>query len=229
MNQKTKKLVVSALMLALSFVLSLIKIYELPWDGSVTLFSMLPIILVGYMYGNTWGILTAFTYSLLQMLMGATASQAFAGLEGINVFYMALLDYVVAFTVLGLGGVFRSCIKNNTVSLLLGAALCVLLRYAAHFGSGAILWGGYAVWFFTDPTAFVKIAPELCQSIMSKYTGTGLACVYSAVYNATYMLPEFVITLIGAGAIMAVSPLRRIIAGRKQSPVAPAASGTQGE
>ena len=56
MNQKTKKLVVSALMLALSFVLSLIKIYELPWGGSVTLFSMLPIILVGYMYGNTWGI-----------------------------------------------------------------------------------------------------------------------------------------------------------------------------
>ena len=61
MNQKTKKLVVSALMLALSFVLSLIKIYELPWGGSVTLFSMLPIILVGYMYGNTWGILMAFT------------------------------------------------------------------------------------------------------------------------------------------------------------------------
>ena len=64
---------------------------------------------------------------------------------------------------------------------------------------------------------------------MSKYTGTGLACIYSVIYNATYMLPEFVITLIGAGAIMAVSPLRRIITGRKQSPAAPAASGTQGE
>ena len=57
----------------------------------------------------------------------------------------------------------------------------------------------------------------------------GLACVYSVIYNATYMLPEFVITLIGAGAIMAVAPLRRIITGRKQSPAAPAATDAQGE
>ncbi len=232
MNQKTKKLVVSAVMLALGTILSLIKFSDLPFGGSVTLFSMLPIIIIGYMYGTPWGLLTGFTYALLQMFLGfSTVSKSFMDNSVINAIVMTLLDYILAFTVLGLGGVFRKCVKNDTVALILGIILCVALRYIVHFASGAIFYGQYAEWFFADieDSAFASAAPELCRSIMSKYTGTGLACIYSVIYNATYMLPEFVITLIGAGAIMAVSPLRRIITGRKQSPAAPAASGTQGE
>lgn len=225
MNKNTKKLVVSAVMLALATVLSLLKIWDMPWGGSVTLFSMLPIIVVGYMYGTRWGLLTAFTYSLLQMLLGATTSQAFAGLEGWDVFFMAVLDYVVAFTVLGLGGVFRKCCKNGLVALLLGAALAVLLRFAAHWASGAILWGSYAEWFFTDPEAFTAVAPELCSSIMNSFSGTGLACIYSLVYNGCYMIPELIIHLAGCAVIYAVKPLRELIAGKapKKSEDAPAA------
>ena len=213
MNKNTKKLVVSAVMLALATVLSLIKI-EMPFGGSITPFSMLPIIVVGYMYGTGWGLLTAFTYSLLQMLLGVVFDpKTFLALEGWNFFFMVVLDYVVAFTVLGLGGVFRKCCKNGLVALLLGAALVILLRFAAHWASGAILWGSYAEWFFTD-SAFTAVAPELCSSIMNSYSGTGLACIYSLVYNSCYMIPELIIHLVGCAVIYAVKPLREFIAGK---------------
>ncbi len=211
MNKNTRKLVVSAVMLALATILSLIKLWEMPWGGSITLFSMLPIILIGFMYSPKWGVLTALTGALLQMLLGATMSQAFAGLDGISVLYMAILDYIVAFTVLGLGGIFKKVIKNQYVCLILGVIFTVLLRYAAHFASGAILWGGYAEWFFSDPEAFASVAPELCNGIMENFSGTGLACVYSAIYNGCYMLPELIITVIGAVAVYAAKPLRKLI------------------
>ena len=201
MKPNTKKLVVSAVMLSLATILSMLKLWEMPWGGSITLFSMLPIVIVGFMYGTKWGLLTALTGSLLQMLLGATMSQAFAGLEGINVVYMAVLDYMVAFTVLGLGGIFKNSVKNQYVALLLGAFVAVFLRYIAHFASGAILWGDYAEWFFSDPEAFCSFAPALSKSIMDNFSGNGLACIYSAIYNGCYMIPEIVITCIGAVAV----------------------------
>ena len=211
MNKKTKKLVVSAVMLALATILSMIKLWEMPWGGSITLFSMLPIIIVGFMYGTKWGVLTALTGALLQMLLGATMSQAFAGLDGMSVVYMAFLDYIVAFTVLGLGGIFKKCVKNSYLALILGVVVAVMLRYVAHFASGAILWGGYAEWFFSDPEAFMAVAPELCKSVLENFSGNGLACIYSLIYNGCYMIPELVITLIGAVAVYAAKPLCKLI------------------
>ncbi|MBR3751436.1 MAG: energy-coupled thiamine transporter ThiT [Clostridia bacterium] len=208
---KTKKLVVSAVMLALATILSMLKLWEMPWGGSITLFSMLPIIIVAFMYGTKWGLLTALSGALLQMILGATMSQAFAGLDGINVVYMAVLDYIVAFTVLGLGGIFKNVIKSRYAALILGAAVAVLLRYAAHFASGAILWGGYAEWFFSDPEAFVTVAPELCKAVLDNFSGNGLACMYSLIYNGCYMIPELIITVIGAVAVYATKPLRKLL------------------
>ena len=163
------------------------------------------------MYGTKWGITTALASSLLQMLLGATMSQAFAGLSGINVVYMAFLDYIIAFTVLGLGGLFKKAVKNQLAALILGVTVSVLLRYACHFGSGAILWGEYAEWFFTDPEVFASIAPTLSQSIVNSFSGTGLACIYSAIYNGCYMIPELILTIIGAVAFYAAKPLRKLI------------------
>ena len=211
MKPQTKKLVTSSIMLALATILSMLKLWEMPWGGSITLFSMLPIILVGFMYGTKWGITTALASSLLQMLLGATMSQAFAGLDGMNIVYMAFLDYIVAFTVLGLGGIFKKLVKNQLIALILGVTVCVLLRYAAHFGSGAILWGDYAEWFFSDPEAFVSFAPELSQNILNSFSGNGLACIYSAIYNGCYMIPELILTIIAAVAFYAAKPLRKLI------------------
>lgn len=215
MNQKTKRLVVSGVMLALATVLSMLKIWEMPWGGSVTLFSMLPMIVVAYMYGTRWGLLSAFAYSLLQMLLGATTSQAFAGLEGMSIVYMAVLDYIVAFTVLGLGGIFRNRIKNHYAAIILGITVAVLLRYAAHWASGAILWGGYAEWFFTDPEAFAGIASGFSDSVMQNLSGTSLAMTYSVIYNGCYMIPELIITILGGVAIWTVKPLRAIMLGKR--------------
>ena len=67
---KAKKLVFSAVCLALAFILSYLQPYKLPWGGSVTLFSMLFVCLIGNWYGLRTGLTVAFTYSILQFLQG---------------------------------------------------------------------------------------------------------------------------------------------------------------
>ena len=74
---KTKNLVTTAMLLAFATVLSLVQIFALPFGGSITLVSMLPVVLIGYMYGIKWGIMSAFIYSLLQMMTGFGTVSAF--------------------------------------------------------------------------------------------------------------------------------------------------------
>ena len=101
----TRQLVESALMVAVATVLSLLKI-DLPFGGGVTLASMLPIILISHRYGFKWGLFTAFVYSVLQLILGvdnvgyATSAFMAAG--------VVVLDYILAYTVLGLSGLFGS-------------------------------------------------------------------------------------------------------------------------
>ena len=92
-----------ALMIALGTILANIKIYELPNGGSITLFSMVPFILVSFRHGVKWGLFTGFVNSLLQMLLGFYAPPAPGLLPLVG---MILLDYVLAFTLLGLAVVF---------------------------------------------------------------------------------------------------------------------------
>lgn len=214
MNSKTKKIVTTGVLIALGTILSMIKVYDLPYGGSITLFGMVPIVVLGYKYGVKHGILSGLIYSVIQALLGATMSQAFAGMYDkenavksvVNIVLMAFLDYIVAFTVLGLSGMFKNKIKNQYASILVGSGVVVLLRLAAHFLSGWILWGSYAEWFFTD-----VMNNSLGQSILANLSGQTLAVVYSLIYNASYMLPELVVTLVGVAALMAVPPLRKQI------------------
>ena len=96
---KTRTLVECALMIALGTVLANIKIYSLPNGGSITLFSMLPFIMISFRHGVKWGLFTGFVNSLLQMLLGFYAPPAPGLLPLVG---MILLDYVLAFTLLGL-------------------------------------------------------------------------------------------------------------------------------
>ncbi len=123
----TKILVTGALCLATAFVLSYIRVIDLPQGGSVTLFSMLPLIIFSYMYGAVPGLIVCFAYSMLQVLQGAyiVAPVQF------------LLDYPLAFTLIGLSGLFR----NNIV---LGTVTAYVLRYICHFLSGVVFFGEYA-------------------------------------------------------------------------------------
>ena len=93
---------------------------------------------------------------------------------------------------------FKNKISNNTVSLALGAFVVCLLRFIAHFVSGVIVWGSYADAGF---------APKL----LSGFSGYGLMVAYSFVYNASYMLPETIITVIVCLALISVKPLKKYI------------------
>lgn len=205
MKASTKRLVTSGMLIALAVVLSFLKLTPpFLYGGSVTLFSMVPITLIAYMYGTGHGLICGLVYGLLQGVFGAVGSQAFAGLEPGATVLMALLDYLVAFGVLGLGGLFRR--GGSVGGAVLGAGLAALGRFAAHFASGVILWGGYAEWFFTE-----VMNNDFGASVLARFTGTELACVYSAVYNGLYMIPEIAITAVGTLILFGIRPLRREI------------------
>lgn len=206
-SKKTLRLVTSGVLIGLATVLSMIKVFSWPFGGSVTLFSMVPILVLGYMYGVKWGLLCGTVYGVLQMILGATMSQAFAGLSGWAILVMALLDYIVAYVVIGLCGMFKGKIKNDTVAFSLGAVVAILIRLFCHFLSGWIFWGSYAEWFFSE--AFVN---SFSSFVMSNFSGQALAALYSLVYNSLYMIPELIISVVGIVALMAVKPLRERIA-----------------
>ena len=117
MSAKTKRLTESAMLLAVAIVLELLSkllIPEQAFGGQITVVSMLPVVLISYRHGMKWGLLACFTYSLLEMALGAkTVASAFLpGFFGDGAMIgkavvMCLLDYVIAYTVLFLGGVFR--------------------------------------------------------------------------------------------------------------------------
>jgi len=95
----------------------------------------------------------------------------------------------VAYSVLGLGGIFRNRIKKPGVSLMCGSLVALGARYVAHILSGYILFSDYAAWFFTQD-GFPAWGGQLVESLSPGVLGF----VYSMVYNGMYMLPEMIIT-----------------------------------
>lgn len=158
-------------MLAFATVLSLIKIVDMPFGGSVTACSMLPVLIIAYRYGTKWGLFTAFAASLLQMLMGMNSFSYVTGARALIA--VAVFDYLLAFMALGLGGVFRKVIPSQSGALAAGAVLACLIRYLCHTGVGATVWADISI-------------------------PAHDALIFSIVYNASYMVPETIITVIGA-------------------------------
>jgi len=127
----TRQLVFSAIAMAIATVLSMVKLFEAPMGGSVTLCSMLFIVLIGYWYGPKVGVLTGVAYGLLQFVMHP-------------LFYapiQMLLDYPLAFGALGLSGIF---FKSKKFALVKGYVIAVICRYAFAVISGAVFFGSYA-------------------------------------------------------------------------------------
>ena len=206
-KQSTVRLVESALLIAIAAVLELISKtlgLELPFGGTITLASMFPIVLIAYKYGTKWGLLSGFTYSLVQMLLGAkTVSAMFLPGDDQMVLWQAicicLLDYVLAYTLLGLGGIFKGKFKKPAAELALGAFVALILRYLVHIVSGAIFYGAYAEWFFTQE-GFYSIG----EKILGTFSGSSLAIAYSIFYNGLYMVPEIIITTVVAAILGSV-------------------------
>ncbi len=205
-------LVESAIMLTMGVALEFIsKIFipELPFGGQITIVNMLPILLISYRHGVKWGLFSSFVYSLLQIALGLkTVTAAFQpGYFGesvllVNAIIMLVLDYIIAYTVLGFGGIFRNKIKNPAISLSLGSVVALTLRYAAHILSGYILFSGWAELFFTQE-GFPAWGATLVESVGSNMLGL----IYSVVYNGMYMIPEIVLTTIAAVIISKFSKI----------------------
>ncbi|MPM68962.1 Thiamine transporter ThiT [bioreactor metagenome] len=204
MNKKIQKLTVSGVMIALAVSLSFVKVFALPYGGSITAFSMVPIMLVGFIYGIPWGLLTGAVYGVIEGVLGATVTAAFADQDVKGVLIICLLDYIVAFSVLGLSSIFKKGIKNAPVAFGLGTLTSGLLRYLCHFISGYLVFGQWAEWFFTQKSV------TFGQKILEKYSGKGLAAIYSLIYNGTYMIPEIILSVILAVILMNIPQVKRI-------------------
>lgn len=160
------RLVECAAMIAVAVVLSILKILDLPYGGSVTVASMLPVIIISYRHGIKWGLLTGLVFGITQQLLGLNTLSYVTTWQ--SVVAVILLDYIVAFTVTGLGGVFKNKLAQPP-ALLCGAILVCVLRYICHVISGATVWAGLPI-------------------------PTNAALIYSFGYNATYMIPETIVT-----------------------------------
>lgn len=187
-----------ALMIALATVLSLIKVYEAPLGGAVTLLSMAPIIIFSMRRGIAAGLYSGFVFSIIQLTLGIANVGWVPDLWGKAL--CIILDYILPFTVLGLGGMFRKTQfsqnprKNLIVQALLGTLVVTLIRFLFHVFSGVVIWYSLdLIWYADDPGHIVNNYPPF---------------LFSLIYNGWFMVPEIIETAIGVPVIM--SALSRI-------------------
>lgn len=166
------KLTESAMMIALATLLSMAKLLEMPYGGSVTMASMLPLVIIAYRYGTKWGLLTGFAFGAVQFALGTKNIGYLPVKNFASVATLIIADYLLAFAVLGFGGIFRKPCKNQATALVFGSVLVAILRYVCHVISGWTVWAQFDL------------------------TKAGL--LYSLSYNATYMLPEMLILVVAA-------------------------------
>lgn len=174
---KTKKLTTCAMLIAFAVVLTLLSklIPSLPSGGSVTIASMVPIIVISIIFDVKWGLLSGFVFSLLQMMpvfggFYPPPTQTF-----FNFFLVVMLDYIIAYGVLGLAGLFYKLFGKKLWAIPLSGLIVTGLRYVCHIMSGILIWGVYAE----------------NQTVL----------MYSLTYNGSYMIPEMIITTVTLGII----------------------------
>ena len=186
-NTKTRALCECAILLALAVVLSYVKFWQLPFDGSITLFSMLPVCLVAVKYGTKWGLGTAFCFSWFQILQGGVFCW---GLTPTMLIASLLMDFILAYTVLGFAGIFR---KKGFWGILAGITMVCVLRFLIHFLAGVILWA------------------KLEEFVAFGQSWVNRPVLYSICYNGVYMLPETVLTVVVAAILFKIPQFKKLL------------------
>ena len=126
-----KVLSISALLVALSTALSYVVLFKAPYGGSVTLFSILPIVLAGYFFNVRIGLIVGMAVGFLNLLLNPYIVHPI----------QLLLDYPLAFGALGLGGILK---KRGEYSIIGVLWISILARYFCAFLSGEVFFGAYA-------------------------------------------------------------------------------------
>jgi len=119
----------ASLCIALSFILSYVRLYEMPQGGSVTFASMLPIFMFSYEYGVAPGMIVGFAYGLLQFVQGGWFIHPI----------QFLLDYPLAFSMLGTVGIVKKL--PGIWGMIPGILIGVILRFLCAFLTGVFFWG----------------------------------------------------------------------------------------
>ena len=152
-----------AVLVVIAQILGYIKLWQMPWGGSVCL-SMLPIFLFACRWGVASGLLSGFVLGVLQFVYDGGFALGWQSIIG---------DYLVAFTVLGLAGLFARKEKGIFVGTVVGSAA----RFLVHYVVGATIWAEYMPETFFNMTMTTP-------------------WVYSALYNGAYMLPDLILILV---------------------------------
>ena len=167
-------------MIALSAALSLVKIWQMPLGGEVTLFSMVPIILVAWISGAKWGIPAGFIFALIRIAIDLPLLLGYGVSWGV-LFGSFFLDYIIPFSVLGLVGLFS---RKSEIWLYIGTFTVLLIRFVAHIASGVILFASFSPW--------------------------GNVWLYAVSYNGTFLLPELILTMIGLILLMKTGAVKKM-------------------
>lgn len=132
----TKSIATAGVCIALSFVLSYIKLFKLPQGGSITLCSLFPVMLFAFMYGSKKGIIVGFIYGVMQALQDPFIIHP----------AQFLLDYPVAFSAVGLAGIFSGfdfLEKLPSLKFAISAIITAIFRFTSHLLSGVFAFGVY--------------------------------------------------------------------------------------
>lgn len=172
-NNKTLFIIEIAILAALALALGLIPFLKFklwPAGGSISL-AMIPIFIAAFRWGIKGGLLSGFIWGILQIAVGSAY---------ILNFWQGLIEYGMAYTLLGFAGIFAAQVqhavrtKNTKATIqfvVLGVIVGGLLRFTAHFFAGFI--------FFADS------APEGQP-----------AWLYSLIYNSSYMIPAMILSIV---------------------------------
>ncbi len=162
----TRCIAMAGITVAMSFGLSYIKLFELPQGGSVTLFSLLPIMIFSYLYGTKKGVFVCLIYGVLQAVQDPWIIHP----------AQFILDYPVAFASIGISGLFKGVKKLEKlpqITFLLGGILAGVLRFICHVLSGVFAFSAYAEglnsWIYSlgyNSFVFVDIAIVLVIGVI---------------------------------------------------------------
>ena len=208
----SRSIAYGAMAIALSFVLSYIRVFRMPQGGSITPASMLPLMLFSAAFGVGPGVAAGLVYGILQYLQGG---------DFLNV-WQVLFDYLIAFAALGLAGLYKHLNKRWQVflTLFVSALLLVLMLigYPAIWWIYAILLAllaGLAFFVIKDPEKY-SLLPSMAVAVLGRAVSAIIAglmwvaaypvegqapFIYSVIYNGAYLIPELVICMLLAALI----------------------------
>lgn len=175
---KLRALCEGAVFVALAQVISYLKLFELPNGGSITV-GMLPIFIYCARWGFGKGMLASTAYAVLQLLLDGAYAWGWQSMIG---------DYIVAFSVLGVAGLFY----KHKYGLFIGTVAGCFARFVVAYVVGATIWAEYM------PESFFGM------TMVSPW-------IYSALYNGSYIVLSMILCLV-AGALL-YKPMKKYILG----------------